>query len=150
MVSIALTDCYQGEDVYVINGRKISFEATLLKGGKSGRICVRPDHRTTHEFGLTRADQVQRDGEGRREFSAVVFSLGQKQNKGDRIHLLNTTKTGLVVNLITEDGLEQNIPALTTEQGKWVRRTFRDTDRISDEEEREEWLRWLLPNTSSG
>ena len=111
---------------------------------------MRPDHRTTHEFGLTRADQVQRDGEGRREFSAVVFSLGQKQNKGDRIHLLNTTKTGLVVNLITEDGLEQNIPALTTEQGKWVRRTFRDTDRISDEEEREEWLRWLLPNTSSG
>merc|ERR1712232_508565 len=109
------------------------------KRGESGRICVRPDHRTNHEFGLARADQVQMDGEEGREFSAVIFSLGHKQHKVDRIQL----NTGLGVKLITEDGLEQNIPALTTEQGKWVRRTFRDTDRISAEEEREEWFRWL-------
>ena len=116
-----------------------------MKRGESGRICVRPDHRTTHEFGLTRADKVQRDGEGRREFSAVVFSLGHKQHKGDRIQL----NTGLVVKLITEDGFYP-VPALKTEQEEPVRRTFRDTDRISAEEERQEWLRWLLPNTSSG
>ena len=136
-----------GDDVYVINGRQTSFEATMLKRGECGEICLRPDYKTIHEFGLSRADRVSTDSEGRRDFPAVVFSISPNQLGGGETIRLGPRQG---VSFITEEGEEYRLPASTTREGETVVKTFREAEIISAEEEREEWLKWLLPNSSSG
>ena len=80
-----------------------------------------------------------------REFSAVIFSISLYYSREWRIKL-SATKTTLGVKLITEGDEEYNLPANTTDRGKSVVKTFRETERISAEEEEEEWLKWLLPD----
>ena len=53
---------------------------------------------------------------------------------------------GLVVSFFTEEGEETSLPAYTTQPGEPVIKTFRETERISAEEEREQWLKWLIPD----
>ena len=57
---------------------------------------------------------------------------------------------GLGVTFFTEEGEETSLPASTAQPGEPVIKTFKEAERISAEEEREEWLKWLIPNTSSG
>ena len=134
-----------GDDVYVINGRKTDFEATLVRRGERSEVRLRPDHRTIHEFGLVRADRASRDSQGMREFSAAVFSLSQNlPDGGVRI------ATEMGVTFITEQGEEHKISANTTDGGNHVIKTFSEAERISAEEEEKEMLKWLIPNISSG
>ena len=95
-----------------------------------------PDHRTSHQFGLAKAGGVITDGEGRRDFPAEIFSIGHNQvGAGGRIRL-NTNNT---VSFLSGEGEEQNLPASRT------MKTFRDTEIVSAEDERVEWLKWLIP-----
>ena len=102
-------------NIHVIIGGKLSFEAIELNTEEQKTIQVKADHRAHHSFGVATAHFLN---DGEREFTATMFDI----SPGGRRIKISRTSLGFTASLLKADDVETPLPAKET-------KLFRDSDR---------------------
>ena len=104
-------------NIHVIIGGKLSFEAIELNTEEQKTIQVKADHRAHHSFGVATAHFLN---DGEREFTATMFDIA---SGGKKIEI-SKNRTGFIATLIKADGMETPLK----ERGA---KLFRDSGRYA-------------------